>query len=141
MRAEMEAALAAAPQAGVRIYHELDETFYSASSNGFVGSIYAALGASNIADEADADSSGFPQLTEEYIVEADPEVIVITDQVVYTPDDLAARPGWSEISAVKTGNIVVVNADVASRWGPRLPQFVTEAAEALSQSASAATGG
>ncbi len=140
MRREMDAAMAAAPDADVRIYHELDETFYSASSAGFVGSIYAALGATNIADEADTDGTGFPQLTEEYIVDADPQVIIITDQVAYTPEDLAARPGWSEISAVQDGNIVVVNADTASRWGPRLPQFVTAAAEALAQSAAASTG-
>ena len=89
------------------------------------------MGAENVADAADTDGFGFPQLTEEYIVEADPELIVITDQVSYTADDVAARPGWEEITAVRTGNIVVVNADIASRWGPRLPQFITAVAEAL----------
>lgn len=132
LRAEMEAALAAAPtDAALRIYHELDDTYFSASSFGFVGSIYAELGAINIADEADSDGFGFPQLTEEYIVEADPELIVITDQVGYSADDVAARPGWEEIAAVRNGNIVVVDADIASRWGPRLPQFITTVAEAL----------
>ncbi len=135
MRTEMEAALAAAPDADVRIYHELDETYFSASSAGFIGSVYAAMGTTNIADEADPDGTGFPQLTEEYIVEADPEVMIITDQVTYTPDDVAARPGWGEITAVADGNVVVVNADIASRWGPRLPEFVTAVAEALSESA------
>ena len=115
----------------MRIYHELDETFFSASSNGFIGAVYSGMGAENIADEADTDGSGFPQLTEEYIVEADPQVIVITDQVNYTVDDLAARPGWDQIAAVRNGNIVMVEADVASRWGPRLPQFVQAVAEAL----------
>jgi iron complex transport system substrate-binding protein len=131
MRSEMEAAFAEAPEVAVRVYHELDETFFSASSNGFVGAVYAEMGAENIADEADPDGTGFPQLTEEYIVEADPQVIVITDQVSYTADDVAARPGWDQISAVAAGNIVVVDADVASRWGPRLPQFVSAAAEAF----------
>ncbi len=135
MRTEMEAALAAAPDADVRIYHELDETYFSASSAGFIGSVYAAMGTTNIADEADVDGTGFPQLTEEYIVEADPQVMIITDQVAYTPDDVAARPGWGEVSAVADGNVVVVNADIASRWGPRLPQFVTAVAEALTESA------
>ncbi len=134
MRTDMEAALAEAPDADVRIYHELDETYFSASSAGFIGSIYAAMGATNIADEADPDGTGFPQLTEEYIVEADPQVIVITDQVAYTPEDVAARPGWGDVSAVANGNVVVVNADIASRWGPRLPQFVTAVTEALNAS-------
>ncbi len=131
MRTEIAAAMAVSPDVGVSIYHELDDTFFSASSFGFIGAVYAEMGASNIADEADADGYGFPQLTEEYIVEADPELIIITDQVAYTVEDVLARPGWGEISAIKNGNVVVVNADIASRWGPRLPQFIAAVAEAL----------
>ncbi len=131
LRGELDEAFAAAPDVAARVYHELDETFFSASSNSFIGAVYAEMGATNIADEADTDGFGFPQLTEEYIVEADPEIIVITDQVSYTADDLAARPGWDQLAAVKAGNIVTVNADIASRWGPRLPQFVLAIGEAL----------
>lgn len=131
MRSEMADALDAAPETSLRVYHELDDTYFSASSNGFIGAVYAELGAENVADAADNDGSGFPQLTEEYIIEADPELIVITDQVSYSPDDIAARPGWEQISAVRNGNIVVVDADVASRWGPRLPQFVSAVANAM----------
>lgn len=135
LRAEINAALAEAPNVPIRIYHELGETHYSASSNSFIGAVYAAMGAVNIADEADVDGYGFPQLTEEYIVEADPELIVITDQVAYTAEDVAARPGWGEVSAIRNGNIVVVNADIASRWGARLPQFINAVAEALQTAA------
>ncbi len=131
LRGEIEAALAAAPTLPVRVYHELGATHFSASSNSFIGAVYAAMGSVNIADEADVDGYGFPQLTEEYIVEADPELIVITDQVAYTVEDVAARPGWGDVSAVRNGNIVVVNADIASRWGPRLPQFIAAVADAL----------
>ncbi|MEM9563218.1 MAG: ABC transporter substrate-binding protein [Actinomycetota bacterium] len=132
LRAELADAFSDAPDVPARVYHELDETFFSASSNSFIGAVYAELGASNIADEADTDGFGFPQLTEEYIVDADPEIIVITDQVSYTADDLAARPGWDQLTAVRAGNIVTVDADIASRWGPRLPQFVIAISEALS---------
>ncbi len=135
MREEIETALAAAPDVPIRIFHELDETHFAASSFGFVGAVYAEMGATNIADAADTDGFGFPQLTEEYIVEADPELIVITDQVAYSADDVVARPGWGEIAAVRNGNVVVVNADIASRWGPRLPQFIAAVAEALSSAA------
>ncbi len=131
LRGEIDAALAAAPDVPVRVYHELDNTYFSVSSNSFIGAVYAAMGAINIADEADADGYGYPQLTEEYIVEANPELIVITDLVGYTAEDVAARPGWGEVAAVRNGNIVVVNADIASRWGPRLPQFINAVAEAL----------
>ncbi len=93
------------------------------------------MGAVNIGDEADADQTGFPQMTEEAVIAADPQVIVITDQVDYTAEDVANRPGWEDITAVREGNIVTVNADIASRWGPRLPEFVNSAAEALSTAA------
>lgn len=132
LRAEIDAALAEAPDTSARIYHELDETYFAASSHGFVGAVYEAMGTTNIADEGDTDKSGFPQLTEEFIIEADPELIVITDQVSYTAEDVAARAGWEEITAVREGNIVTVDADIASRWGPRLPQFISAVAEALS---------
>ena len=134
LRAEIDAALAAAPAApaaSLRVYHELDDQYFSVSSASFIGAVYAAMGVVNIADDADADGYGYPQLTEEYIVEADPELIVITDLVGYTPEDVAARPGWGEVSAVRNGNIAMVNADIASRWGPRLPQFIAAVAEAL----------
>ena len=131
LEVEIDAALGSAPEVPVRVYHELDDTYFSISSASFIGAVYTAMGVVNIADEADADGYGYPKLTEEYIIEADPELIVITDLVGYTPDDVAARPGWSEVSAVRNGNIVSVNADIASRWGPRLPQFIAAVAEAL----------
>ena len=131
LEVEIDAALAAAPDVPIRVYHELDNTYFSVSSNSFIGAVYAAMGAINIADEADVDGYGYPQLTEEYIVEADPELIVITDQVGYTVEDVAARPGWGEVAAVRNGNIAMVVADTASRWGPRLPQFIAVVAEAL----------
>lgn len=137
LRIAIDEALAVAPEVSLRVYHELDETYFSASSFGFIGAIYAAMGATNIADDADAEGFGFPQLTEEYIVEADPELIVITDQVTYSPADVSARPGWQDIAAVREGNVVVVEADTASRWGPRLPQFISAVAEALATAAAA----
>ncbi len=140
LREEVDAAAAESPQTPVRVYHELDDTYFSASSYGFVGSVYETLGASNIADEADPDRTGFPQLTEEAIIAADPELIVITDQVGYTAQDVAKRPGWQDITAVKEGNIVTVDADIASRWGPRMPQFIDAAAKALSSAATVPAG-
>lgn len=89
------------------------------------------MGAQNIADAGDTDKTGFPQLTEEAIVAADPELIVIHDDVGYTAADVAARPGWSQVTAVKNGSIVVVEGDIAARWGPRLPELVTVLAEAI----------
>lgn len=131
MRTGIAEALADAPDEPIRIYHELDDTHFSVSSNSFIGAVYAELGTTNIADPADSDGYGYPQLTEEYIIEADPELIIITDLLGYSAADVAARPGWDTVTAIRDGNILVVNADIASRWGPRLPQFVGAVAEAL----------
>lgn len=131
MRADIEKALEGVSADGLRVYHELDEKLFAASSASFIGSVYDAFGATNVADAADKDKSGYPQMTEESVVEADPQLIVITDQVSYTADDVANRPGWENVSAVKNGNVITVDADISSRWGPRLPQLIGLLADAI----------
>ena len=109
----------------VRIFHELDDTYYSVTSNTFIGKVYKEFGAINIADAASgADSSGYPQLSAEYLVKSDPQVIFLADaQYGVTSDSVAKRAGWSQISAVKNNKIVELPADIPSRWGPRLVNF------------------
>ncbi len=130
VRSRVDAAIAqSAGSQGIRVYHELDDTFYSVSSSSFIGDVYSRLGFENIADPADPDRFGFPQLTPEAIIEANPQLIVITDQVGYTADDVASRPGWDQIDAVESGNIEQVGADISSRWGPRVADFVEQMAD------------
>jgi len=117
------------------VYHELTPDLYSATSKTFVGKVYAALGLRNIADAADAASTGYPQLSAEYIVAASPDVIVLADTVCcgQKPSTVAARPGWDRISAVRTGSIVRIDDSIASRWGPRLVNFFRAMASALAR--------
>jgi iron complex transport system substrate-binding protein len=110
--------------------------YYSATSKTFIGSIVGMFGLKNIADPADkASDAGYPQLTEEYIVTSKPQIIFLTDNQPndggQTPAIVAARPGWSAIPAVKDHEIIPLNDDVASRWGPRLPQLVAQVAAAI----------
>lgn len=110
----------------LRVYHELDPTYYSATSNTFIGSIYKLFGFKDIADAADTSSSGgYPQLSGEYIVQQNPQIIVLADTKCcgQTLATVAARPGWSTIAAVRHGRVVGIDDDVASRWGPRIVQF------------------
>ena len=111
--------------AKIRIYHELDDTYYSVTSDTFIGKVYKDFGAINIADAAaGADSSGYPQLSAEYLVKSDPQVIFLADsQYGVTADSVSKRAGWSQISAVKNNKIVELPADIPSRWGPRLVNF------------------
>jgi iron complex transport system substrate-binding protein len=110
----------------LRVYHELDPTYYSATSKTFIGSIYRLFGFKDIADAADTSSSaGYPQLSGEYVIQQNPQIIVLADTKCcqQTEATVAARPGWSTIAAVRHGRVVGVDDDVASRWGPRIVQF------------------
>jgi iron complex transport system substrate-binding protein len=118
---------------GLTVYHELEPDLYSATSSTFIGRIYALFGLKNIADAADKDGSGYPKLSPEYIVSQSPDVIVLADirccgQSART---VAARAGWNHIAAVRTGTIVRIDDSIASRWGPRIVNFVRAVGAAL----------
>ena len=117
------------------VYHELTPDLYSATSKTFVGKVYAALGLRNIADEADAVGTGYPQLSAEYVVSVSPDVIVLADTVCcgQKASTVAQRPGWDRISAVRTGSIVRIDDSIASRWGPRLVNFFRAMSSALAR--------
>ena len=109
----------------LRLYHELDQTYYSATSKTFIGSIYRLFGFRNIADAADTSHTGYPQLSAEYIVAANPQLIVLADSRCcgQTAATVAKRPGWSTIAAVRQERVATVDDDIASRWGPRIVDF------------------
>jgi cobalamin transport system substrate-binding protein len=120
---------------GLTVYHELDPTLFSATSKTFVGQVYTALGLNNIADAADAAGFGYPQLSAEYVVSANPDLIVLADTVCcgQKASTVAARPGWDRINAVRTGSVVRVDDSIASRWGPRLVNFFRAMSSALAR--------
>ena len=109
----------------LRLYHELDQTYYSATSTTFIGRIYKLFGFDDIADAADTSHTGYPQLSAEYILARNPQIIVLADTRCCGQSEktVAARPGWSTIAAVRNHRVVAVNDDIASRWGPRIVQF------------------
>lgn len=112
---------------GITYYHELDPMLFTVTSSTFVGEIYSMLGMVNIADEADPDGQfgGFPKLSAEYVVTADPDIIFLADSDFgESLETLAERPGWDVIRAVQEGAVVPLDSDVASRWGPRIVDFL-----------------
>jgi iron complex transport system substrate-binding protein len=126
MAKSIKATLAKAKKSSkIRVFHELDDTYFSATSNTFIGKVYKSFGVVNIADAAaGADNSGYPQLSAEYLLKSDPQVIFLADaQYGVTADSVSKRAGWSQISAVKNKKIVELPADIPSRWGPRLVDF------------------
>lgn len=120
-------------------YWELSANpFYSAASSTFIGQVVGLFGLKNIADKASKPADGgYPELSQEYIVTAKPQLIFLADNQAadggQTPAIVAKRPGWSGIPAVQRGEVIGLNDDIASRWGPRLPDLVGEIAQAVEQ--------
>jgi iron complex transport system substrate-binding protein len=121
------------PSTPLRYYHEVDNTFYTATSSTFIGEIYKLAGLTNIADAADKDKSGYPQLSAEYIIQQDPDIIFLADSKCCgeTAQKVGARAGWSTLKAVKTGAIIPIDEDLASRWGPRTPDLFEAIVKAI----------
>ena len=139
MRDEIDKLVKDVPQRDEKLtyYYELGPELYSLTSQTFVGSLFAMLGMENVADAADADGSkgGYPQLAAESLVKADPDMIFLADTVCckQNAETVKARPGWSGMTAVKTGQIVELNDDIASRWGPRTVDLLRAIADAVAK--------
>ena len=128
---------AGAAHPGLTYYWELTANpFYSVTSSTFIGQIVGLFGLKSIADAADkASDGGYPELSEGYIIKAQPRIIFLADNQAadggQTPAVVSKRPGWSAIPAVQDHEVIGLNDDIASRWGPRLPQLVAEIAQAV----------
>lgn len=134
MRAEIDDLVGSLPERRVEptYYHELDPTLYTATSSTFIGAIYSLAGLENIADAADDDASGYPQLSAEYILDQDPDLIFLADTKCcqQSRETLAARPGFAGLDAVSDGRVHELDDDVASRWGPRVVDLLRAVVEA-----------
>ena len=118
---------------GMTYYYELDDTYYSATSDTFIGAVLGELGLKNIADQAKGASSGYPQLSAEYILQANPDLILLADTKCcgQNAEKVANRPGWSDLSVVKDGGVVELDDDLASRWGPRIVDLLQQVGDAV----------
>jgi iron complex transport system substrate-binding protein len=133
-RQQIRAIVAAVPHRTVSYYYEVDQTYYTATSHTFIGSLLGRFGMTNIADPADtAAAGGYPQLSAERVLSADPTYVFLADTVCCGQNaaTVAARPGWGALSAVRDGHVVALNDDVASRWGPRIVDLMRTVGHAL----------
>ena len=135
MQTEIDAIVAATPVPfePLTFYHELDPTLYSADSTTFIGEIYTLVGLRNIADQAEGNSGGFPELNAEFVVSADPDLIFLADTKCCGESGatVADRDGWASMIAVQNGNVIEMDDDIASRWGPRVVEYLAAVAAAI----------
>lgn len=109
-----------------RIYVEIwDSPPQGAGPTSFLGDLITLVGGRNVLVEDEAE---FPVIRPEAIVQSDPEVILLA-YPLSNLGKLSSRQGWSDITAIRNGNIFFINEDLFLRPGPRS----LEAAEKLFQ--------
>ena len=120
----------------VNVYHEIGYSYgiYSVNSESLIGEIYNLLGVTNIANsEEDPYGSGYPALSEEMVIESNPDFIVVGHSD-YLNKDLSIRGGWSDISAVQNSRVFFVDDTLASNWGTTTLQLVEVLAATFEES-------
>ncbi|MGW9310243.1 ABC transporter substrate-binding protein [Saccharomonospora azurea] len=123
---------------GLTYYHELDPSYYSVTSETFIGQVYGLFGLENIADQGDPSAhGGYPQLSAETILAEDPDLVFLADTQCCGEDTatVTKRPGWDTLTAVKEDQVIELEDDAASRWTPRLVDFVRAVADAVTSAA------
>lgn len=135
MKSRIQAILASAPKfaSPPTYYHELDNTDFTATSHTFIGTVYGLLGMKDIADAAAKKASDYPQLSAEYIIQTNPQIIFLADTKCcgQSPSTIRKRAGWNKITAVRDGHVIPLDDDIASRWGPRIVDFIQTVVNAL----------
>ena len=134
----MDAGVSAAAQSlparlrGTRVYFEVNQGPYAASEASFIGETLTRLGVTNIVP---AKLGPFPKLNPEYIVRANPDLIMVGQD---SADGLTQRPGWSSIRAVRDRRVCVFPAELANvlvRPGPRMAEAARLMAQCLTDKA------
>lgn len=120
----------------VSTYMEID---YSTTGKPFVsggGSFGDELirdaGGTNIFG-ANTSGGGYPQVSDEAVISANPQVIVLTNDPSAggDPQQVAKRAGWSNVAAVKAQHVYVLSSDETQRAGPRLVDALEQLAKDL----------
>ena len=137
MKLEINRILDDANYENVSVYHEIGYSYgiYSVNSDSLIGEIYNELGIVNIANsEEDPFGSGYPALSEEMVIESNPDYIVVGHSD-YLNKDLSIREGWGNISAVENSNVYFLDDTLASNWGTTTVQLVEELSTTFEESA------
>ncbi len=110
------------------VYIEIDPAHFTVGKDSIMDEMLTMVNAENIVTE-----SGWPQLDQEAVIAANPDVIVLTygDYVENAVQQVLSREGWQDMNAIKNEQVVDVNSDTVTRPGPRLVEGVEELAKAV----------
>ncbi len=115
----------------IRVFHEIGFTYgiYTVNENSFIGEIYNLLGVENIANlKEDPFGGGYPEFSEEEVLEANPNLIVVGHSD-YLNKDLSTRIGWEQIAAVQTDNVFFLDENLANNWGASTVDLINTLSE------------
>lgn len=119
------------PQAkNVRVYFEVSRGPYAAGQSSFIGETMQQLGVRNIITP---DLGPFPKINPEYVVRANPDVIMISERNAH---GMEQRPGWAGMRAMREKRVCIFNADDADvlvRPGPRMAEAARIMARCIAQ--------
>lgn len=103
----------------MRVYFEVNSAPYAASEASFIGETLARLGVKNITP---AHLGVFPKLNPEFIVRANPDIILVGEG---DAAELRQRPGWAGLRAIREQRVCTFSAaqsDILVRPGPRVAE-------------------
>jgi len=113
----------------VKVFYEIwHEPLQAAGPGSFMDELITLAGGENVAKDA---KEAYAEYDLEQLVEKDPEVYLAADDGEKTIEDIAERPGYEEITAVKEENIYLLDDDISSRPGPRIVEALELVAEAI----------
>lgn len=133
MTDDIDSLVAEAPERDepLTYYFEIDPERFTYTSDTWVGELFGMVGLENIADDPEAFTT---KLSAEAIIDANPDLIFLADTASgESAETVSERDGWSQVEAVRSGQIVELDTDVASRWGPRIVDLLESVIDAVAQ--------
>ncbi|WP_256975654.1 ABC transporter substrate-binding protein [Paenibacillus sp. MY03] len=111
-----------------KVYLEISPG-WTVGSGEFLDAMITLAGGTNVA----ASQPGWFEVNVEEVITQNPQIIIYPEYGEGSPAeaDIVARPGWSELDAVKNDAIIAVANDPLVRVGPRLADSLLELAKAI----------
>lgn len=129
MQASFDEIAAKSENTGKTVYFEVSPLQYglwTAGKNTFMDELAAMCGLTN----AFADVDGWAQISEEQVLERDPDYIVTITMYFGegpTPvEEIMGRAGWETLKAIENANVLNADSNAISRPGPRLKDAAVE---------------